>query len=379
MNSKRNPHSTMWWLAGVLLTLVMCIAKPVNCSGGAWPLWESYAEQFIQADGRVIDPVDGGRTTSEGQAYALFFALVANDRPRFASILQWTQRNLVSGKTDNRLPAWLWGRREDGTWGIVDSNSAADADAWLAYTLVEAGRLWKQPRYRRMGEELILQIERYEVAELPGLGPMLLPGARGFEAAASLWRLNPSYLMLQHFYRFAAIRPEGPWQEVATNSTLALLLGSPRGIAPDWIGYHETERFIPDSKTGPIGSYDAIRVYLWAGMLAEADPMRPLILSGLSGMQRAITDQGALPEKLDTDTGKASGNAPRGFYHAVIPYLDARGDKRRAALLEKRMLQFNHSPNPAFGYYDSNLQLFSQGWRNKRFAFDRQGALHLQR
>jgi endoglucanase len=360
----------------VLLTVVvLCMVKPVNCSGDTWPLWEAYAEQFIQADGRVIDPADGGRTTSEGQAYAMFFALVANDRARFASLLQWTRHNLVNGEADNRLPAWLWGRRKDGTWGIVDSNSAADADTWLAYTLVEAGRLWEQPHYRRMGVELVRQIERYEVATLPGLGPMLLPGSRGFEAMASLWRLNPSYLMLQHFHRFAAILPNGPWQEIATNSALALLLGSPRGIAPDWVGYHESKRFVPDPGTGPIGSYDAIRVYLWAGMLAESDPLRSLIQSALSGIQRAITEQGGLPEKLDTVTGEPSGNAPRGFYYAVLPYLEALGDKRRASLLKKRMLRNHHA---ASGYYDRNLLLFSEGWREKRFTFSQQGELQLQ-
>lgn len=379
MNAKRNPPRAAAWLASLLLTASICIVAPLSCSGGKWPLWESYAEQFIQADGRVIDPRDGGRTTSEGQAYAMFFALVADDRPRFASLLRWTQHNLLSDKTDNRLPAWLWGRREDGTWGVLDENSAADADAWLAYTLVEAGRLWQQPSYGRMGKDLIHQIERHEIAKLPGLGPMLLPGARGFEAEASLWRLNPSYLMLQHFQRFATIFPDGPWQQIATNSILVLLLGSPRGIAPDWVGYHETRRFVPDTRTGPIGSYDAIRVYLWAAMLAESDPLRPLLLNAFSGIQQAITEQGGLPEKLDTVSGQPSGSAPRGFYHAVLPYLEALGDKRRATLLEKRMLQNDHSSGSLSDYYDRNLLLFSEGWRKKRFAFDRQGQLQLQR
>ena len=45
-----------------------------------WTLWESYAERFINGDGRVIDFDAKDRTTSEGQSYAMFFALVANDR-----------------------------------------------------------------------------------------------------------------------------------------------------------------------------------------------------------------------------------------------------------------------------------------------------------
>ena len=30
---------------------------------------------------------------------------------------------------------------------MLDPNSASDADVWMAYSLVEAGRLWKIPCY----------------------------------------------------------------------------------------------------------------------------------------------------------------------------------------------------------------------------------------
>ena len=36
-------------------------------------------------------------TTSEGQSYALFFALAANDREAFDKILLWTENNLADG------------------------------------------------------------------------------------------------------------------------------------------------------------------------------------------------------------------------------------------------------------------------------------------
>ena len=51
----------------------------------AWPLWESYKAQFYDRAGRIVDHDDGDRTTSEAQAYGLFFALVANDR----ALLLW--------------------------------------------------------------------------------------------------------------------------------------------------------------------------------------------------------------------------------------------------------------------------------------------------
>src|SRR5262249_3814760 len=97
-----------------------------------WPLWNAYVTHFISDDGRVIDPAAGAITTSEGQSYALFFALVANDRPLFLRLLAWTRDNLAGGRLGERLPAYKWGRRRDGAWGVLDSNSAADSDLWIA-------------------------------------------------------------------------------------------------------------------------------------------------------------------------------------------------------------------------------------------------------
>ena len=81
----------------------------------------------------------------------MFFALVANDRARFDKLLGWTQDNLAGGDLTQRLPAWSWGKSPDGSWKILDPNPASDADLWMAYALLEAGRLWHEPRYEKLG------------------------------------------------------------------------------------------------------------------------------------------------------------------------------------------------------------------------------------
>ena len=60
-----------------------------------WPLWQHYRERFLDASGRVIDHSAGDKTTSEGQAYGMFFALVVNDRKSFDQMLRWTEDNLA--------------------------------------------------------------------------------------------------------------------------------------------------------------------------------------------------------------------------------------------------------------------------------------------
>ncbi|SQI29304.1 Endoglucanase precursor [Serratia plymuthica] len=155
------------------------------CAFGAaaaceWPAWQQYKQFYISDEGRVIDPSSPNRiTTSEGQSYGLFFALVANDRPTFDKLLEWTENNLAAGDLSAHLPAWLWGEDDKKRWTVLDTNTASDADLWIAYNLLEAGRLWKSRRYQTLGTLLLQRIGREEVADIPGLGLMLLPARSG--------------------------------------------------------------------------------------------------------------------------------------------------------------------------------------------------------
>ena len=122
--------------------------RPPRRSGacGDWTGYRTFVERFVQADGRVIDySTPAQQTTSEGQSYGLFFALVANDRATFDRLLGWTRTNLAGNQFDAqnmRLPSWQWGRKPDGSYGVLDPNSASDSDLWIAYDLLQAGRLW---------------------------------------------------------------------------------------------------------------------------------------------------------------------------------------------------------------------------------------------
>ena len=112
-----------------------------------WTDWDTFKSVSMES-GRVIDPSDSRLiTTSEGESYALFFALVAGDKAAFESILAWTENNLAAGDLTKHQPAWLWGRRttdEGALWTILDTNNAADSDMWIAYALLEAPRLRHQ-------------------------------------------------------------------------------------------------------------------------------------------------------------------------------------------------------------------------------------------
>lgn len=361
------------------LLLLACSLQPAR-AGCDWPEWEQFKDHYISEEGRVIDPADGRRiTTSEGQSYGLFFALVNDDRETFERLLQWTEVQLARGDLTGFLPAWQWGTRSDGSLGVLDDNSAADSDLWIAYSLLEAGRLWQNHSYQSIGTMLLRRIAREEVARLPGLGPVLLPAPRGFSGEGR-WTLNPSYLPPQLLARFASM--QGPWQEMRTLLPALLTATAPRGFAPDWIDWQQASGWQVTEGKGSVGSYDGIRVYLWLGMLSEDDPAKEALVRHFHPMLAALTEPGVaepvdpqtgealtgrgVPERVDTLTGDVLSRGDHGFAAALLPL--ASGLPLAAQLPQQPLIQGD-------GYYASVLTLFGHGWAQGRFRFAADGTL----
>lgn len=386
-----------------------------------WPMYQTFLDRFLQADGRVIDPsVPQMHTTSEGQSYGMMFALVANDPATFERLWRWSVANLAGGDIGSRLPAWQWGLKPDGSWGVLDPNAASDADLWYAYALLEAGRVWKRDDYLRDARMLMTRVAREEVADLPGLGKMLLPGPMGFQrggpngngpagsalnggassgngaagaalAAPVLWRLNPSYMPVPVLRRLAAEDRQGPWAAIASSTAKLVVQSSPKGYVPDWVGYTATPGMnadtpagavVVDPDKGDVGSYDAIRTYLWAGMTPPADPLAGPILRALAGMTAGTLPSGVPPESARALTGAVQGSGPVGFSAALLPYFTANGQTRLLAAQRDRIqAQFFNSTLPPQAmprYYDYVLGLFGTGWAEQRYRFLTTGNIQLR-
>ncbi len=382
-----------------LLCVLMRLAFPVlflvsleGCNAQqAWPLWEAYTHHFLDDQGRVIDRTAGDRTTSEGQAYAMFFSLVDNDRAHFEKVLDWTQDNLAQGDLTTHLPAWEWGKNSQGEWKTLDGNSAADADLWMAYTLIEAGRLWSEPRFASLGRMMANQIAREEVVLVPGLGTTLLPGKEGFHPEPDRFLLNPSYLPLPVLAGLAKTLPQGPWAGIAASLPGLMTRQQANGFAMDWLsagpdGIHAAPSPAQANSGAraaqPVGSYDAIRVYLWLGMTDAATPGRRELLDALPGMDDSLKTAAAPPLEVDASGKVVQPNGPVGFSAAVIPYLLAYGSKSLAKVQADRVQALRDPSTNLYGpgqtYYDQNLALFSMGWTEQRFRFNRDGTLHVR-
>jgi endoglucanase len=365
-------------MQGVAWLMLMLPAYAQSCDN--WPLWRAFGEGYIQADGRVLaDESEQRYSTSEGQAYALFFTLVANDRTAFERILLWTRANLAAGDLGAHLPAWQWGKKPDGTWGVADQNSAADADVWLAYTLLEAGRLWHEPRYTAEGNLVLANIRIRLIREYPKAGSMLLPAQRSFDVGQGGTRLNPSYLPVQLLRAFSKADPSGPWRSVIENNLKLLKASSPKGFVPDWAVYVPGKGYLTDSASGAVGAHDAIRVYLWWGMLSRQDAVAAQLKNILYGMDRLIPGLEVTPPlNVDTQTGAVSGVSPPGFSAALLPYFSTMGNAGALKLQNDRLIAHT-APGGLIGqdlrYYDQVLALFGTGWMEHRFSFSPQGQL----
>jgi len=372
-------------------TVLFCsMLSAIGHAQTSWPLWDSYSRIMIDQQGRVIDRSSQDKTTSEGQSYAMFFALVANDRGRFDKLLSWTEINLAGGNLAQQLPAWEWGKAPDGSWKVLDAHSASDSDLWMAYDLLEAGRLWHDQHYDRLGMALAARIAQQEAAFVPGVGTTLLPGASGFHPDDTTWILNPSYLQPSILVHLAKAMPTGPWDAILNSLDPILAQGSGAGFAMDWLAASNGIRAIVapgqhepgDTAKVPMGSYDAIRVYLWLGI---ADPQTRgvrTMLSRVGGMAGYLKSHPIPPQQVDPQGRVINPNSPPGFSAAVVPYLKAMDMKGQATTQMDRLAATKDAASGLYGktanYYDQNLALFATGWIEGRYRFDREGKLRVK-
>ena len=176
--------------------------------------WQSYCRHFIKSDGQVIIPEEGGGTISEAQAYALLRAVWAGDETIFNRVYAWTYKNLSRVHTHgDSLLSWRWGRLPDGSWGVLDANSATDGDLDYTLGLVLAHRLgWRAPSglpdYRDEARRVQADILAKEVVALPDGDLLLTPG--NWHEPQPPHLVNPSYFSPAAYRLFASAGP-GQW------------------------------------------------------------------------------------------------------------------------------------------------------------------------
>jgi endoglucanase len=137
-----------------------------------------------------------------------------------------------------------------------------------------------------------------------------------------------------------------------------------------------------DTHATPVGSYDAIRVYLWLGISEPQTPSVRASLAHVRGMADYMKRHVTPPEKVDASGNVLSPSGPPGFSAALIPYLHAIGAGTQAKEQLERLNETKDASTDLYGkdhtYYDQNLALFATGWLEQRYRFSRDGRLQVK-
>ncbi len=287
------------------MLLLLCCLRPV---GAAEPgTWAGFKEEFITAEGRVIDRHQQGISHSEGQGYSMLLAVAFDDRKTFFLLWQWTKGHLQVRKTD-ALSAWSWGELPNGGMAPIDFNNASDGDICIAWALLLAREKWNLPTLQDEASRILSSIRSYLLLEKFGK-TLLLPGYYGF-AHANTVTVNPSYLVLPAFKVFGRYGDRVLWQRVYDES-LSLLKETSFGrwqLPADWLLLSEDDVTLLAEKP-PLFGYEAIRVFLWACW----DDF-PISLPGTKMVVDLIESSGRFPVTVDLNTNSFSEqDAPGGF------------------------------------------------------------------
>jgi endoglucanase len=261
--------------------------------------WDRFKAAYVMADGRVVDPENGGVSHSEGQGWTMLLAEAHGDRQTFDRAWTWTKANL----TRQKAPLLAWRYDPKSSPAVADENNASDGDILVAWALLRAGRRWGDEAYLTASARLRAAIAKRLVTELGGR-TLLLPGEDGFRSPAGV-TTNPSYFILPALQDFAkADGGDAPWRDLI-DSGLGLArearFGADR-LPPDWLLVRADGQIAPAPDRPPLFGFDAVRVPLylaWGGEHALAEE-----LAGY--WSKAQHDGGRPPAWVNLSTGQTA-------------------------------------------------------------------------
>lgn len=333
-------------------------------SGALRVAWRQYADGFVERDGRVVDPSPEGElsdvTTSEGQSYALLRAAWMGDRRTFRRVLRWTTENLQGGDPA-ALPAWKWGPRGDGTYGVLDPQPASDADQLIAYALLIAHARWGREAWREQALGLLETIWEQEVEQV---GPTLvmLPGPWAKDTDPA--RLNPSYFLPFALRAFAGVDPGRGWDRLLDDSYLVLeACTQDSGLPPDWCWLdRETGEVAPPPEGMEdklVFGFEAFRV-AW-NLAADAqwygEPRARELLEGIDAMHLPWRSTGYIPGIINPDGSAAVDWYYVGMYGAVLPAWGLTRPEDASALYARNIVPERHET-----YWAKPDAYYTQNW-----------------
>jgi len=224
--------------------------------------WRRFKQHYVTHDGRVVDTGNGNVSHSEGQGYAMLFAVAAGDRETFDTLRGWTKSVL---QRDDGLHHWRFDPRSQPT--ITDPNSAADGELLIAWALLRAADRWQDSAYLEQARIIIQAFENRLVRRI-GRRLMIVPWDLADLESPRV--INPSYFVFPAMQDIAVEMRSDLWLELYADC-LSLVQEARFGrwqLPPNWLSIDDDNRLGIWSERNPHFGYDAIRIPLhlaWAG------------------------------------------------------------------------------------------------------------------
>ncbi len=307
---------------------------PADPSGApevdAAALADSFLEEWVE-DGRVVRHDEGGDTVSEGQAYGLLAAVIADDEGAFDEIWDWTTTELI--RSDG-LMAWRW---DDGA--VVDDEPASDADLDAARALVLAGDRFGRDDLREEGVELAAVIADRLTVETDR-GRILLPGL--WAADREPYAYNPSYASPVAFEVLGAATGDPRWAELqAGSAAVTSEILNATDLPPDWAQVHADGLIEP--MPGPLGEGDPVQYAFDAPrlMLRYAESCTPEDVALAALPFDALDREKNIASRLDLGAGPLNDEQSAIGFTARAASAQAKGEQVASTTDLERAAEFS--------------------------------------
>jgi endoglucanase len=341
--------------------------------------WELYKSKFIKESGQVID-LQQQITTSEGQAYALWRAVVAQDKNTFDRVLDFTIKNFQV-RNDDSLLAW---KATAEPFQITDYTVATDADVDIAYALIYASNIWSDEVYLNTAKELIEDIWDKLVYNISGRYYL------GFSDASfkeNQLILNPSYFA-PYAYEVFSNHSDKPWKKLIEDTYFTLdqisKINPQITLPPNWIALdtnksNNTQLFFNEAvgfggTTGYKYGYDAFRTFYRVALhyqLFRNENARKYLELYQNKFETIYKSIGFIPSVLELNGSKIE-NFDTVATNTALVSIWSKDDKNSNKASTLALEKFNDNYwNSADNYYDNNwgwfgLALVTQAHKNIR-------------
>ena len=302
---------------GIILSLIAISFIPNFISFERTPFqknWIVYKEQFIDTN-RILDA--DNISSSEGQGFALLFAVFSNDRNQFQEMWAWTKENMQ--REDHLFRHQYSPSEKEGCDKkcISAQPNVSNGDIIIAWALLAAENKWDRQIFLVEGLRVLDAIKAKLIREQFGY-QLILPSEKGFELPDDRTQINLSYWVFPALNLFTEVTGDPLWAEVYQSGTSLMKSArfSDLNLPPDWMILSKDNASLQDANSTEFGeNANRLPLYLMLAQDYQADLMAPFL---------EFWSQKTVPATVNLLTGEASEQSANGAMQAIKAVTEAK-------------------------------------------------------